>query len=138
MNADTFLDTNILVYATAKGDNRSAVAIDLLAAGGVVSVQVFSEFVSVARRKLKWTWPDVISKLSDFRALVGTPRPLSANTHEAALEIAQCDGLSIYDALIVASAIEAGCRTLLSEDMQHGRVFAGQLTIRNPFAATPA
>lgn len=138
MNADVFFDTNILVYATVKGDKRSAIAIDLLAAGGVVSVQVLNEFVSVARRKLKWAWPDVINTLSDFEVLVGIPRSLSPSTHEMALEIAQRDGLSIYDALIVASAMEAGCRTLFSEDMQHGRVFAGQLTIRNPFAATLA
>lgn len=40
--------------------------------------------------------------------------------------------LAFYDALIVAAAIEGGCDTLWSEDMQHGRVIGG-LTIRNPF-----
>jgi len=44
----------------------------------------------------------------------------------------------IYDALIVASALEAGCTTLVSEDMQDGRVIDGRLTIRNPFDITPA
>jgi predicted nucleic acid-binding protein len=42
---------------------------------------------------------------------------------------------TFYDALIVASALEAGCTTLLSEDIQDGRVIDGRLTIRNPFMA---
>jgi predicted nucleic acid-binding protein len=39
----------------------------------------------------------------------------------------------IYDALIVASALEAECTTLYSEDLQDGQVIDGPLTIRNPF-----
>ena len=58
--------------------------------------------------------------------------PLTAVTHETALELARDHGLAFYDALIVAAAIEAGCDTLFSEDMQHGRVIGG-LTIVNPF-----
>ena len=48
--------------------------------------------------------------------------------------IAERDGLNVYDALIVASALEARCHMVLSEDMQNGRVIDGRLTIRNPFA----
>ena len=58
--------------------------------------------------------------------------PLTLDTHAAALSIARDNNFSFYDALIVASAIEAGCDALYSEDMQHGRVIGG-LTIRNPF-----
>lgn len=133
MNANAFFDTNVLVYATAKDDARAATAITLLAAGGVVSVQVLNEFATVARRKLKWSWSEVTSALLAFRALVKAPLPVSLKTHEAALVLAQRDGLNFYDALIVASALEARCKTLLSEDMQDGRVIAGSLTIRNPF-----
>ena len=42
--------------------------------------------------------------------------------------------LSFWDALIVQAALEGNCKTLLSEDMQHGRRF-GDLAIQNPFAA---
>ena len=49
------------------------------------------------------------------------------------MSLAREHGLSFYDALIVAAAIEAGCDTLFTEDMQHGRKFAG-LTIVNPFS----
>lgn len=135
MNADVFFDTNVLVYATAKDDARAVTAITLLAAGGVVSVQVLNEFASVARRKLKWSWAEVTSALLTFRALLKPPLPVSLKTHEAALVIARRDGLNVHDALIVASALEARCNTLLSEDMQDGRVIDGSLTIRNPFGA---
>ena len=68
-----------------------------------------------------------------YAAAKNEPSSIGIATHEAALEIAQRDGLSFYDSLIVASALEAGCSTLLSEDMQDGRAIAGRLTIRNPF-----
>jgi len=77
----------------------------------------------------------VTSALLTFRALLKPPLPVSLKTHEAALVIARRDGLNVHDALIVASALEARCNTLLSEDMQDGRVIDGSLTIRNPFGA---
>jgi predicted nucleic acid-binding protein len=52
------------------------------------------------------------------------------------VQIAERYGLSIYDALIVSSALLAGCKTLNSEDMQDGQVIDRQLTIRNPFVAS--
>jgi predicted nucleic acid-binding protein len=54
--------------------------------------------------------------------------------HEAALDIAEEHGYSIYDALVVAPASEAGCATLFSADLHDGQTIDGQLTIRNPFA----
>ena len=61
------------------------------------------------------------------------PVPLTLAIHEAALALASQHSFSLYDALIVASALEACCDTLLSEDMQHGRVIDTRLTIANPF-----
>src|SRR6266446_7727860 len=133
MSADVFLDTNILVYAAAKNDPRAEIATALLAKGGRISVQVLNEFAAIARRKLNWPWQDVAEALAAFRVLLPAPIALSVATHEAALAIAQRDGTGFYDSLIVASAIEAGCSTLLSEDMQDGRKIGGALTIRNPF-----
>jgi len=57
------------------------------------------------------------------------------STHEGTLALARDHGLSIYDALIVVSAIEAGCDILYTEDMQHGRTI-GDLAIVNPFLAS--
>ncbi|SMD04113.1 PIN domain-containing protein [Rhizobium sp. RU36D] len=60
--------------------------------------------------------------------------PVTVATHETGLAVAERYGLSTYDAMIVASAIIAGCETLLSEDMQDGLVIDGRLRIINPFA----
>jgi predicted nucleic acid-binding protein len=134
MSGDAFLDTNVLVYAAAKDDPRAETATALIAKGGTISVQVLNEFASIARRKLNWPWPEVREALAAFRVLCSEPLPITPATHDAALDIAQRDGLGFYDALIVASALEAGCSTLLSEDMQDARRIDGRLTIRNPFA----
>jgi predicted nucleic acid-binding protein len=127
-----FLDTNILVYAVLSDDPRCATAERLLTAGGTISVQVLNEFANVARLKLKWPWPDIEATLALVRSRSTKVRDITVSTHETALAHARRSGLSFYDALIVASAIEAGCDTLYSEDMQHGRTIGG-LAIVNPF-----
>jgi len=137
MSVRPFLDSNILVYATAKDDWRHDQALALIRAGGTVSVQVLNEFANVARRKLGWALPDIARTLADFRVLCPEPKPIGVATHEAALAIGEHHGFAFYDCLIIASALEAGCDTLLSEDMQDGRVVAGTLTLRNPFVPAP-
>jgi predicted nucleic acid-binding protein len=129
-----FFDTNVLIYAVARDDPRSARAEELLAAGGVVSVQILNEFVSVARRKILMPWNEVAEVLDAFRILCPSPLPVTIELHETALAIAEKHGLGIYDALVVAAATESGCATLYSEDFQNGQTFGGSLTIRNPFA----
>jgi predicted nucleic acid-binding protein len=126
-----FFDTNILIYAQQNGEkaDRSRV---LLADGGKLSVQVLNEFVSVARRKQNKDWRDISEAIADVLVLVDPPLALSLDLHIAARTLAEASQLSFYDALIVASAIDAGCSTLYSEDMQHGHRI-GNLTIRNPF-----
>jgi len=126
-----FFDTNILVY-TATSDARKQRAVDCLSRGGVVSVQVLNEFVHVARRKLCHDWPQIELALGLFRASLDDVLPVTLNTHTGAVSLAREHGLSFYDALIIAAAIEAGCDTLFSEDMQHGRSIGG-LGIVNPF-----
>jgi predicted nucleic acid-binding protein len=64
--------------------------------------------------------------------LTGPPLPLTLDLHVAARTLAQAHRLSFYDAQIVAAALEAGCDTLYSEDMQHGQAI-GALRIQNPF-----
>jgi predicted nucleic acid-binding protein len=127
-----FLDTNVLVYAVLSDDPRCSTAELLLAAGGTISVQVLNEFANVARGKLKWPWPDIEATLTLVRSRTRRVRDISVLTHEAAIALARDHSLSFYDALIVASAIEAGCDILYTEDMQHGRNIGG-LAIVNPF-----
>ncbi len=59
--------------------------------------------------------------------------PLTTETHERGLALAERYGLSIYDALIVAAAALEGCDTLWSEDMHRGLQIAGGPRISNPF-----
>ena len=127
-----FLDTNVVVYAALSNDPRCTAAERLLSAGGVVSVQVLNEFASVARTKLKWPWADIEAMLALVRSRSERVGDILLSTHGAAIALARDHDLSIYDALIVAAAQEAGCDTLFTEDMQHGRKFGG-LTIINPF-----
>jgi predicted nucleic acid-binding protein len=126
-----FFDTNILVY-TATSDAKKRRAVDCLGRGGCASVQVLNEFVHVARRKLRHDWPQIELALGLFRASLDDVVSVTLNTHASGVALAREHGLSFYDALIVAAAIEAGCDTLFSTDMQHGRTIGG-LVIVNPF-----
>ena len=136
MPVRAFFDTNVLVYALAGNDPRSAQAEELLASGGVLSVQILNEFASVARRKISMSWDDVTEALDAFRVLCPAPLPITIEIHEAALKIAEQHGYNIYDALVVSAALEAGCTTLYSEDLHDGQTIDGQLTIRNPFVGS--
>ncbi len=134
MSDKAFFDTTILIYSIYSGDARTTKAEDLLTAGGSISVQVLNEFASVARRKLAMTWSEIEDALSAIRTLCKPALPLTIETHIAALGIAARYGYHVYDSLILAAALESGCNTLYSEDMQHGQVIES-LTIRNPFLA---
>lgn len=134
MRAEAFLDTTVLIYALSQNDPRCALAERILEGGGTVSVQVLNEFAAVCRRKLGMTWEEIAEASGAVRVLCGAPIPISVQIHDSGIGIAQRFGFHIYDALIVAAALEAGCSTLYSEDMQDGQVI-DRLTIRNPFPA---
>ncbi len=85
------------------------------------------------RRKFRLEWAAISEAPSDLRTALHPIRPITVDTHLAAIELAKMHGFSIYDALIVASAPEARCDRLLTEDLQAGRRIDG-LTIVNPFA----
>jgi predicted nucleic acid-binding protein len=126
-----FVDTNVLVYAALENDTRSEPARALLATGVIFSVQGLNEFVSAAR-KLRRKWQEIQEALAFLEAICPTPAPITLATHRLALEIAQRFGYHIFDALIIAAALEASSKTLYSEDLQDGQKI-GDLTIRNPF-----
>jgi predicted nucleic acid-binding protein len=132
MKGKVFFDTTILIYAVSEGDARAAVAEGLLAAGGNISVQVLNEFAAVARRKLKMSWQEIGEALGAVRTLCEPLVPLTVEMHDLALRIAERHGYNIYDALILAAALGAGCDLLYSEEMQDGQTIDA-LTIRNPF-----
>jgi predicted nucleic acid-binding protein len=122
----------VLVYAFAAGDPQTEIAEALLAGGGTVRVHTLNEFVAVAVRKLAMPWKEVLAALKAIRVLCPSPPPVTIRTHDMALRLAGRHGYHIYDALVIAAAIEASCSTLYSEDMRNGQRIEG-LTIRNPF-----
>ena len=128
-----FMDSNVLVYAFT-ADPRAAAAQSLLERGCVTSVQGLNEFTNVARRKLGMTWEEVREALAAIRILCRAILPLDIATHEEALRIAERYVYTIFDALIVASALKADSDVLWSADMQDGIIIIdGQLRIANPF-----
>jgi predicted nucleic acid-binding protein len=133
MNASAFFDTNVFVYTVFQGDPRSQKAEELITEGGTISVQVLYEFADVVRRKARMPWDEVRFAIENIKALCPDPLPITIDTHSQALVIAEKYSYRIYDALIVASALEARCTILYSEDMQDGQVIDQRLTIRNPF-----
>lgn len=128
-----FFDTNVLAYLASADARKADIAQGLLAEGGTVSVQVLNELANVARRKMGLSWSQTGSFLAMIRAFV-TVEPLTLQTHELGLALAERHRLSLYDAMIVAAGLIAGCETLFSEDMNDGFTVARQMTIRNPFA----
>jgi predicted nucleic acid-binding protein len=133
MSGKPFFDTNVLIYALGTQDSRSETAHDLLAKGGIISVQSLNEFVAVGRRKLGMKWEEVREAIAAVETLCPSPQPITVGTHKKALQIAEQYGYQIFDSLILASALEARCRTLYSEDLRDGQVIEG-LAIQNPFA----
>jgi predicted nucleic acid-binding protein len=133
MTGRAFLDTNVLIYSLDGKGPRGRRAEQLLLEGGVVSVQVLNEFSDVARRKIRMPWDDVRQALQVIQFFCSDPVPITLDTHERALIIAEGHDIRIYDALILASALGTNCTTLYTEDLQDGQVIDGKLTIRNPF-----
>ena len=126
-----FFDSNVILYLF--GDHaKAARAEELIDGGGTISVQVLNEVANVLRRRRRTGWPEI-------REIIGTVRevleivPLTLAVHDDGIRLAERYQLAMYDAMIVAAALAAGCDTLWSEDMHDGLFVDGRLTIRNPF-----
>ena len=148
MNDRFFFDTNTLVYILegkepspgikltaedAEANRKGDITLQLLATGDIfVGVQVFNELCNVALRK-KFNWLKTMEMLSTLEALCVDVVPLTLIVHKRGLLLRDRYKLQFYDSLMLAAALEAGCTTFFSEDMQDGQVIEQRLTIRNPF-----
>ena len=130
----SFFDTNVLIYLASGDPTKADRAEAIIGSGGEISVQILNELANVARRKMRMSWRDTHAFLSLLRGLL-TVHSFAVETHESGLALAERYNLSIYDAMIAASALQADCDRLWSEDMQHGMVLDGRLRIVNPFRA---
>lgn len=134
-----FLDTNVFVYSfDSKSPQKARIARELIqnaleTGKGIVSDQVVQEFFNVALRR--FARPMSLADAEQYLSIVF--RPLlavhaSASLYGEALRLQNNHGISWYDALIVASAVDGECDILYSEDFQHGRGF-GNVKVQNPF-----
>jgi predicted nucleic acid-binding protein len=126
-----FADTNVVLYLLddgPKADRAEAV----LANGPRISVQVLNETLVNCRRKAGLSWEEASAFLAGVQSLCPV-EDLTLQTHEVGRAVAERYGFSIYDAMIVASALISGCTTLWSEDMQNGLLVEGRLRVVNPF-----
>ena len=131
------LDTNVLAYAEGvNGSPRKKQALEIIeklpADSTFLPVQVLGELFYVlvckAGRTPKRARAAILSWQDAFPLIETSPSVLAA-----AMDLAADHSLSIWDAIIFAATAAAGCRLLLSEDMQEGFTWNG-VTVTNPFA----
>lgn len=127
-----FLDSNIVLYALGAEEPKRTRAQQLLALAPTISSQVVNECSHVLRRKARWPPAQVAAELS---LVIGITRLVEVRIEHirAAWTLAERYGFSHFDSLIIASALDAGCTVLYTEDMQHEQVIDGRLTLCNPF-----
>lgn len=133
MNADKiFVDSNIFLYLLDNMPAKRKKAFEVLSNRPFISPQVVFENINVAIRKFGYGKTDALKH--GRRLLLNCTLILDTEkTVQKAFDIFQKDTIQVYDSRIVASALEADCNILYSEDLQHLRIYEGKLTIVNPF-----
>ena len=132
----TFIDTNVVVYASDPSDSRkNELAVEILADAFdndqyVISSQVLNEFVNTALSKLKKSDEEVVGHLRQLKTMRVVP--VSAEWLERAVEIRSRYDLQFYDSLLLAAAEALGCDEFLSEDLNDGQMY-GSVKAVNPF-----
>ena len=137
MSVDSFIDSNVFIYLFDKTNNNKRQCAEKLIQQALergtacVSYQVVQETINVITRKLNATADDARQLLDRVLIPLWRVNPTQM-LYRRGLDLQARYQFSFYDSLIVAAALEAGCKTLLSEDLQHGQRIE-QLTINNPF-----
>ena len=139
MTAKYFVDTNILLYAYQRADERKRKRADELLRhaiaeeAGVVSAQVLAEFYSVATRLPNpLMTPDEAIEVIELLAHLDV-QEIDRFVVRRAAEIAQAFKINYWDGQILAAAERAGVDRVLSEDLNAGQSYAG-IRVENPFA----
>jgi predicted nucleic acid-binding protein len=133
MNDKFFLDSNVCIYAFDIDNTKKAKALDLIISNqATVSTQVLMETANVAAKKLKIKQEEILLSI-DYITTFCSLHVIELSTIKLAFQISQKYQYSLYDTLIIASALESNCNILYSEDMQHGHLIDKRLIIVNPF-----
>jgi predicted nucleic acid-binding protein len=136
MNAEFFLDANVLIYASSnaledKGKRERAQ--DLITkAPFALSAQVLQEYIANALRKKQLGISEANIEATLELAATAIVLPVSLELVIAAMQIRRSFQVSHWDATIIAAALELGCTTLYSEDLNHGQKYDG-VRVVNPF-----
>ena len=131
--SDFAIDTNILIYShDQNAGNKQNIARNLIIESPIVSTQVVSEYINVLKRIMKVPKQEIISTCLPNLKRCNIFK-IDTITLQRADSLMQRHDFQIFDAIIIASALEAGCQYLFSEDMQHNMKIDKQLTIINPF-----
>ena len=133
MNESFALDTNILIYLEGNDASKRKIAEILLSCDPVIPAQVISEFINVTRRlRGNISKHQLVAEAADlFRHC--SIASLEQSTLDLAKVLIEKHDFQIFDSIVIASALEAGCNILYSEDMQHNQLIEGKLKIANPF-----
>ena len=137
MNADYFLDTNVFVYMfDGTDDHKRTTAENLVRQAleereGCISYQVVQETVNILSGKLNAS-PHQVRRIFDHVLLPLWRVNPSERLYHRSLDLQSRYRYGFYDSLIVAAALESGCKILYTEDLHQGQQI-DDLTIRNPF-----
>ena len=132
MPGKIFIDTNIVIYALGPTSTKAHLAAPLFVGSPSISTQVLSETANVASKRLALSISEIRKLITSLEAMCQV-EIISLSAIHTALNIQERYKFSWYDSLIVASALEAGCDSLYSEDMQNDQEVEGRLRIVNPF-----
>jgi len=130
-----FLDTNIIIYlySVDEGDKRDISCKFVNNADCITSIQAMNEASNVWFRKHGLGKAEITRYLDEIEAVCKDVMLIRRKTINLAVELKDRYGYSFYDCLMLASAIEANCTLILTEDMQDGQIIDGTLKITNPF-----
>jgi predicted nucleic acid-binding protein len=133
MNKTIALDTNILVYCHSNDElDKKETAMSFFALYPIISTQVLSEYLNVVKRKLKLPKNEIMDVcLQNIELCI--LQPVSLTTLKYARHLLDRYDFQLFDSIVVASALEANCHILYSEDFQHGLVVENRMKIINPF-----
>ena len=128
----TFIDSNIILYLFTGDQSKKNLVNTLLTNEYTISTQVVNENVNVCLKKLKFDKNEAFAHgknlMTTFR-MVSIYQDTIANAYSISIKYK----LNFWDSLIISSALENECHTLLTEDMHDGLVIEGRLQVTNPF-----
>ena len=131
MPGKAFIDTNIVIYALGPISSRTRAASLLFVDNPVISTQVLSETANIANKKFKMSLPDIRRLITTLESICQV-EIIFPPTITVALDLMEQYRFSWFDSLILATALQAGCHTLYTEDLQHNQTIHGQLKVINP------